>query len=201
MKKLQSSADPDDRKTEEKRPMLPATKCSATIASSPETSHVREGEPMNNAISVNNAPGDTQEPTNAFSRFITRWTTTRSRRVTLLIVSIVLLSAADLIATLGQLRSIGMVEANPFASWVIQSTQSSYSLTCFKALSVLTCCGLLFKLRRSFQAELAAWICVLVLTGLSLHWGRYAEHASTSEFLASVADEHQHNDAWLTLVD
>ena len=100
----------------------------------------------------------------------------RARRVILLLAGIVLLSMADLLITLAFLRSTGMMEANPLAVLVIRWTDSSWSLACYKLLTVTVCVTLLFKLRSRLASEIAAWCGLAVLTFMSLQWHQYASH-------------------------
>lgn len=53
-----------------------------------------------------------------------------------LIVGIILLSLGDLAITLIDLRSTGMMEANPIAGYFIRLTQSVSALAAYKMLSV-----------------------------------------------------------------
>lgn len=65
----------------------------------------------------------------------------RSRRVVVLIVGIILLSLGDLAITLIDLRSTGMMEANPIAGYFIRLTQSVSALTAYKMLTAGICVG------------------------------------------------------------
>ncbi|MGI9012699.1 MAG: DUF5658 family protein [Phycisphaerales bacterium] len=133
---------------------------------------------------------------------ISRGALARARRVNMLISGIIVLSVVDLIATLVQLRSVGMVEANPLAFYIIDSTQSSFSLVCYKLLTVTVCVVLLHRLRHSLQSEIASWVCITVLTMLTLHWHLYNTHTRKVEFLASIVDgDGVAHDRWLTLVE
>ncbi len=101
----------------------------------------------------------------------------RAIRVWLLVVTIIVLSVADLYMTLAHLRSAGMGEANPLARMVI-SYQSPLLLSLWK----LACVGLaslifvLARYRRS--AEAACWVCCLVMTALTVHWIQYSNEAA-----------------------
>ena len=54
---------------------------------------------------------------------------TRERRVGILLVSIIVLSAADLLLTIAHLQTIGMIEANPIAAFLIRTTASAWILS------------------------------------------------------------------------
>jgi hypothetical protein len=98
----------------------------------------------------------------------------RPRRVVILLLGVVVLSVADLLITLAHLRATGMAEANPVARFVIGLTGSPISLACFKALSVFICVGLLYKVRKTVQGEIASWCALLILSCISMMWFRYA---------------------------
>ncbi len=122
----------------------------------------------------------------------------RSRRVILLIVGIVVLSLGDLVITVTCLTTTGMIEANPVADFIIRQTGSVAVLAAYKALTVAICVGLLFRLRRHVEGEVAAWCAILILAVLSLHWYHYVnefEGLTDVEFAAGVAD----GEAWLVL--
>ena len=97
----------------------------------------------------------------------------RSRRVLLLIVGIIVLSLGDLLITLAYLRSTGMIEANPIAAWLIRATGSAVVLSAYKALTVGVCVGLLYRLRRHVEGEVAAWCAAVILIMTALHWYHY----------------------------
>ena len=101
----------------------------------------------------------------------------RSRRVLLFIAGIIVLSLADLVVTLGYLTSTGMREANPIAGWLISYWPSTWGLVCYKALTVAVCTGLLYRLRRQVEGEVAAWCIMAILALMSLQWYRYAQEA------------------------
>ena len=60
----------------------------------------------------------------------------RSTRVVVLIVRVILLSLGDLGITLIDLRSRGMMEANPIAGYFIRLAQSVSALAAYKMLTV-----------------------------------------------------------------
>jgi hypothetical protein len=122
----------------------------------------------------------------------------RARRVALLLTGIVLLSLADLVITLVFLRSTGMMEANPLAALVIRSTGSSWSLACFKILTVTVCVALLFKLRLKLASEIAAWCGLAVLAFMSLQWHQYASHVDGVQG-AMLATGSAAGEEWLIL--
>ncbi len=99
----------------------------------------------------------------------------RGRRVMVLLGAIVILSLADLAVTLGHLQSIGMAEANPVAAYLIRVTDSPWALVAFKVLTVAVCVALLYRARRHWQGEVASWLALSILVGVSVLWHYYAE--------------------------
>jgi hypothetical protein len=97
----------------------------------------------------------------------------RSRRVALLLAGIVAASGADLAVSLVHLRTLGLVEANPIAVFLVQSTGSALVLSAYKAATVLLCVGLLYRLRRRLAAEAAAWCAIAIMAAMSVQWVRY----------------------------
>ena len=110
----------------------------------------------------------------------------RCRRVIVLIGAIIILSLADFLVTMTHLKSTGMVEANPIAVYLIRTTESPWVLASFKALTVLICVSLLFKLRRHVEGEIAAWCAVLVLAGMALMWHSYSRSLTELEGIRMV---------------
>ena len=86
------------------------------------------------------------------------------------------MSLGDLVITLICLRSTGMMEANPIASFLVRSTQSVSVLAAYKTLTVGICVGLLYYLRRHVEGEVAAWCVVAILAVTSLQWFHYTRH-------------------------
>lgn len=107
----------------------------------------------------------------------------RSRRVTILVSGIIILSLADLVVTLAYLKANWMMEANPLAAWIIKTTQSGWALAAFKCCTVAICAALLLRLRRFRSGEVAAWCGIGVLTVMSIMWRAYAEHLDDPETL------------------
>ncbi len=102
--------------------------------------------------------------------------TRRARRVTLLVLGIIVLSLVDLAITLAYLRANWMMEANPLAAYIIRSTNSPWVLAAFKGCTVAICAALLYRLRRFRSGEIAAWCGIGVLTVMAIMWHAYADH-------------------------
>lgn len=124
----------------------------------------------------------------------------RSRRVVILLISIVLLSLADLVITIINLRTVGMIEANPIAHYILLTTQSATALASYKLITVLVCITLLYRLRHSIQCEVAAWFCVAILSLLAGYWGIYSNRAHDPTNLW-LRHNHVSHDDWLTLAE
>lgn len=112
----------------------------------------------------------------------------RQRRVVVLLGAIVALSLADLVATIAHLR-IGMVEGNPLAHYIIETTQSMNVLAAFKVGTVLVCVGLLYRLRSSRQGEMAAWTAVIILSALTVWWGIASDRLTRAEAVSQHMNE------------
>ncbi|MHC4767786.1 MAG: DUF5658 family protein [Planctomycetota bacterium] len=121
----------------------------------------------------------------------------RSRRVILLIVGVVLLSLGDLLITITYLQSTGMLEANPIAGYIIRVTGSVSILTAYKALTVGICVGLLYRLRRLVEGEVAAWCAVSILAFMSFQWFHYARQFDTTDL--ELARSIGFGEEWLML--
>ncbi len=122
----------------------------------------------------------------------------RSRRVIALIGAVVLLSLGDLLITLDYLKSSGLMEANPIAAYLIESTQSAWVLACFKGLTLGICVTVLFCLRRRREAEIGAWCAAAILVLTALQWHQYTRYVDGPEAvrLAGAGDLGEHK-LWL----
>lgn len=103
----------------------------------------------------------------------------RATRVLLLLGAALIVSVADLVMTLRFVTSVGMIEANPIARWIMKSGDAT-TLTIFKMVLTLLSLGTIFFFRRHRSAEIAAWFCFGVMLLLSLHW---------LDFVSSVQNE------------
>lgn len=97
----------------------------------------------------------------------------RESRITILIGSFVILSALDLVLTVGHICTIGLFEDNPIIVWLAHSTGSWIAIASYKSFTVAVTSAILFRLRKYRSAEFGAWVCVLVLTLLALVWIEY----------------------------
>jgi len=122
----------------------------------------------------------------------------RMRRVIVLLSGVVLLSIADLVITLTHLQTTGMMEANPIAAFLIRSTQSVWALASFKLFTMAICVSVLFVLRRRFEGELAAWVAVLILSGMCVQWHAYSSHFDDANEVV-MAQAGNYGDGWLTI--
>ncbi len=115
-----------------------------------------------------------------------QWIAGRSRRVTLLVLATATLGLLDLAFTLTYMQTIGMVELNPLARFMI-GIGGAGQLVRFKLFTIVLSGGLLFLIRRKRGAEWCAWISLVTLILLSLHWVRYIQ--STEEMGATLLAE------------
>lgn len=111
----------------------------------------------------------------------------RGLRVTLLLLATCLMGVADLALTLTFVTSMGMVELNPLARFIM-SHGSVELVALFKFGAMTINGGILFMFRERRIAEIAAWICFIVMAGLSVKWGMYTSHM---EVFASEMHETQ----------
>jgi len=109
----------------------------------------------------------------------------RETRVLSLILAIAVMSLADLGMTLTHLTTIGMLEANPIARWIMQM-QSPALLILWKLGTLGIASAILLKARRLTCGEVAAWICAAVLLWLMVRWSVYLDHIA----LIGSADLH-----------
>src|SRR5262245_12493323 len=119
----------------------------------------------------------------------------RASRVAALILLLAILSILDLAATLHAMSTTGMYEANPLAAALARG--SPVALAAFKLASLVFAGAILFTLRRYWQAEAAAALCVLLLIGVTLTWILYhttVQHVDST--LQAMADPHP---AWVKL--
>ena len=100
----------------------------------------------------------------------------RSERVKWLLLGIVMMSIADLVLTLSYLTTVGLSEGNPIAVWLLQATNSVWSLAAYKTLTVTVCVSLLYRTRFQRESELAAWCGMLILVALSIWWNQYSRY-------------------------
>lgn len=105
----------------------------------------------------------------------------RSRRVLVLISAIIILSTVDLLITLFHLQSIGMVEGNPLAAYLIRSTGSAWALALFKGLTVAVCVTLLYSTRQDMRGEIASWLALVILVGVLVMWHFYTQATDNPE--------------------
>ena len=128
-------------------------------------------------------------------RFHERWqgdsnrrAAARGRRVTVLLLGVIVLSLADLMVTLAFLRANWMMEANPIAEYIIRTTQSPLALVVFKFLTVGVCAALLYRARHFRSGEVAAWSAVAVLTVMCIMWRSYAAGLDDVEIVLASAN-------------
>lgn len=108
----------------------------------------------------------------------------RSLRVGLLLLAVALMSLGDLALTLTFITSVGMIELNPIARWVMH-LESPHAVAIWKVALILLNVGLLFYFRKRRLAEVATWACFLVMAFVSIRWLWFAMS------VASMAHDYQ----------
>ena len=121
----------------------------------------------------------------------------RSRRVLALIVAIIMLSTIDLLITLFHLQSIGMLEVNPLAAYLIRTTGSAWALAAFKALTIAVCVTLLYCSRLDIRGEIASWLAMVILVWVLVMWHFYTQATENPEVVRIA--QILHGDDWLIL--
>lgn len=121
----------------------------------------------------------------------------RPMRVVALLTGVVLLSLGDLSMTLTHVRSVGMFEGNPLARHVI-NLNSPPALAAWKLATLVLAVGILFRVRHTRAGELGAWVCVAVLTWLTLRWVDYSDEVSALD-PAATANAARHDPRWVVM--
>ncbi|MBX3322272.1 MAG: hypothetical protein KF757_04705 [Phycisphaeraceae bacterium] len=98
----------------------------------------------------------------------------RSRRVQYMLLTVVLLSLADLYLTVMFLREGGFPEANPVAR-AVMAANSVGLLVAWKLATVAVTVSILYAIRKTRSAELGAIVCCCVLGWLTFQWLEYVQ--------------------------
>ena len=124
----------------------------------------------------------------------------RSFRVFVLLSIALVLGLADLTLTLTYLTNVGMFEGNPMARWII-AIGSPVVVVLFKMATIFISSSILYWQRRNWRGELGAWLIVLVLGYLTLHWFNYIAFSSdmTEAIVVMAADPGQVDGQWVSL--
>ncbi len=125
------------------------------------------------------------------------WIGTRERRVALLVIAVLLMGLTDLLCTTAHMRGAGMVESNPLARWFAM-IGGERELVLYKLWTMALSGGLVYLLRRRWQAEAAGWVMVVMMLALTAHWQRYNADAS---LVASMADAMRGTPGWVRFED
>jgi hypothetical protein len=112
----------------------------------------------------------------------------RARRVTILLVATALMCLGDLALTLTYVTSMGMVENNPIARAVMEHNSPGFVVV-WKLATMAIGLGILFWARRTKGAEVATWLCFLIMCALCVHWLGFAMAVSnlSPEYAAMAA--------------
>ena len=115
-----------------------------------------------------------------------------------LLLAVIALSLADLAVTLIHLKTVGLVEANPLAVWIIRTTGSTWAIAAFKCATVGVCVALLYRLRHHIEGEIASWCAVGILVGMCFLWHSYSTALNDSREVI-LAHGELYGDHWLQL--
>jgi len=97
----------------------------------------------------------------------------RALRVSLLLIATAIMCLGDLAMTMTYITSVGMVESNPIARAVMEHNSPAFVVV-WKLTTMGLGLGILYWTRRAAKAELATWLCFLVMAGLCIHWLDYS---------------------------
>lgn len=96
----------------------------------------------------------------------------------LMLITLWVLSGADLYFTLWAHTYTPFVEGNPVARSLLG--QNAYgAVISLKLASVLTGTWVFWKIRRYARAEVGMWMIMIVMFSLTLTWGRYTTMATS----------------------
>lgn len=138
-------------------PLSPIVPASPPVAAHTATGHAHAGNHTSQAAHT-----------------VARALRSRSIRVCILLVAVVLMSIADLYMTLTYLQGPGMGEGNPIARWIM-SANCPWALGSFKLGLLAISCFILLKVRHRKSAELGTWLCLVVMVWLTMQWKEYNE--------------------------
>jgi hypothetical protein len=93
----------------------------------------------------------------------------RGQRVILLLVAIALMCLGDLALTLTYATSMGMAEDNPIARAIMLNNSPAF-VVIWKLSTMALGFGILFWARKTKGAEIATWLCFLIMSALCVHW-------------------------------
>jgi Na+/proline symporter len=117
----------------------------------------------------------------------------RGARVVILLGATGIMCLGDLAMTLMYITSIGMSESNPIARAVMEHNSPAFVVV-WKLATMGLGLGILFWARRTRVAEVATWVCFLVMAALCVHWLGFTGTVSafSTEYAAlAAADDPQ----------
>ncbi len=97
----------------------------------------------------------------------------RGCRVVLLLVATAIICVFDLLLTLTFLTNTGMVEANPIARSVMEHGSPLFIIL-WKLATMTLGLGILYWARRTRGAEIAAWLVLVIMAAVGIHWLSYS---------------------------
>lgn len=111
----------------------------------------------------------------------------RARRVSVLVLAFAVLGVGDLALTLSYMTGMGLFEGNPIARTLALGGGAG-TLAVFKLLTIALSAVILFGLRTKRSAELAAWLCFVAMSLVSLEWQKYSTSADEIVLAMQVVD-------------
>lgn len=101
----------------------------------------------------------------------------------------VLVSFADLYMTLVYATSVGLHEGNPLAR-ALMLYNCPWVVVAFRTLTIGLFAMVLVRARTHRSAEIAAWVCAMVMGWLVVRWVEY--NANTQELTTALAVVEEH---------
>ena len=93
-------------------------------------------------------------------------------RIIILLAAMGLMGLCDLALTITYMQSVGMIEVNPLARYIVHA--GGVPLLIIFKLALMTCStAFLYVARGNKFAEPIAWLCAIILLGLMVHWFNY----------------------------
>lgn len=124
--------------------------------------------------------------------------TPHARRLVLVLLAIAMMSMADLVCTLIYMSSVGLLELNPLARFMV-SVGDARQLIIFKLFTMTLSCGALYFARRHPISERVAWMCALGLFALMMHWMSFNSSVSDLTNEITILALHGGHDWWTRL--
>ncbi len=86
-----------------------------------------------------------------------------------MMICVAAVSFADLAMTLTYATTVGLMEVNPIARFLM-SADTPLFIILWKLMTAGLCIGVLTALRHRRHAERASWVCLIGMLALAAHW-------------------------------